>query len=39
MEPTTASSCSATNIFKTGLTKLRTLLGENFMAYLKMNLI
>jgi hypothetical protein len=27
------------NIFKTGLTKLRTLLGENFMAYLKMNLI
>ena len=27
------------NIFKTGLTKLRTLLGENVMAYLKMNLI
>jgi hypothetical protein len=26
------------NLFKTGLTKLRTLLGENFMAYLKMNL-
>jgi hypothetical protein len=23
-----------TDIFKTGLTKLRTLLGENFMAYL-----
>ena len=28
-----------TDIFKTGLTKLRTLLGENIMAYLKMNLI
>ena len=26
-----------TCVFKTGLTKLRTLLGENFMAYLKMN--